>query len=309
MAARDTGASAAPRFSVVIASYNDWRPLEQCLRTMAEQSAAPDFEVIVVDDGSRKAAPEFIARWSSHYPLTVVRQTHEGISAARNRGVQIARGSVLIFADADCKLQKNCLAMLNAAIEQHPEHDYFQLRMVGDCSRLVGRAEELRLITMQKYMLQTDGYIRYLNTAGFAIRREKADIAGGLFDPLARRAEDTLFLANLMQAGELPWFAGEAIVQHAIPLSLAACLLKDIRSAYLEGRTYDLIATKGVRIRVTRRERWSMLRFMWKASAERSIGRAACLVLAARQSVRLLILLMTDFSGVRFSSRVAAKSA
>src|ERR1700688_213768 len=124
MAARDTGASAAPLFSVVIATYNDWGPLEQCLRTLAEQTAAPDFEVIVVDDGSRKAAPEFIGKWSSHYPLTVARRAHEGISAARNYGAQISRGSVLIFADADCRLQKNCLAMLNAAIEQHPEHDY-----------------------------------------------------------------------------------------------------------------------------------------------------------------------------------------
>jgi glycosyltransferase involved in cell wall biosynthesis len=306
MAALDFKES-APQFSVVIAAYNDWGPLEQCLRTLAEQSGTPKFEVVVVDDGSNDAAPEFIDKWSSHFPLRVERQAHEGISAARNHGVRIARGSVLVFVDADCKLQKNCLATLNSTIQQHPEDDYFQLRMAGDCAGLVGRAEELRLITLQKYMREPGGYIRYLNTAGFAIRREKADVDGGLFDPQALRAEDTLFLANLMQVGKLPWFASEAMVNHSIPLSLAMCLLKDIRSAYLEGHTYDLIASKGVKIRVTHRERMSMLRFMWKLSAERSIGKAAFFVLAARQTLRFVILLITDFSGMRFGSRAAAK--
>jgi glycosyltransferase involved in cell wall biosynthesis len=306
MAALDSRGS-TPQFSLVIAAYNDWRPLEKCLRTLGEQSGTPKFEVVVVDDGSNDAAPEFIDKWSSRFPLRVERQAHEGISAARNHGARIAQGSVLVFVDADCKLQKNCLATLSSTIEQRPEDDYFQLRMAGDCAGLVGRAEELRLITLQKYMLEPDGYIRYLNTAGFAIRRKKADVEGGLFDPQALRAEDTLFLANLMQVGKLPWFASEAMVNHSIPLSLGMCLLKDIRSAYLEGHTYDLIASKGVKIRVTHRERMSMLRFMWNLSAERSIGKAAFFVLAARQTLRFVILLITDFSGMRFGSRAAAK--
>jgi glycosyltransferase involved in cell wall biosynthesis len=308
MAAPDLTENAALPFSVVIATFNDWRPLDECLRTLAEQSGAPEFEVVVVDDGSEHAAPEFVGAWGGHFRLRVERQTHEGISAARNHGARIARGSVLLFVDADCKLEKSCLAMLSAAIAQRPEDDYFQLQMSGDCSGLVGRAEALRLITLQKYMLQPDGHIRYLNTAGFAIRREKADISGGLFDPQALRAEDTLFLANLIEVGKLPWFASEATVQHAIPLSLGACLLKDVRSAYLEGRTYDVIASKGVRIRVTHRERMSMLRFMWKKSARPPIGRAAYFVLAARQTLRFVMLLITDYSGARFHSRMPAKS-
>ena len=48
-------------------------------------------------------------------------------------------------------------------------------------------------------MLQPDGRIRYLNTAGFAIRRTAVNVEEGLFDPVAIRAEDTLLLANLMK--------------------------------------------------------------------------------------------------------------
>lgn len=51
----------------------------------------------------------------------------------------------------------------------------------------MGRAEELRLRVFQEHMLLPDGRIRYLNTAGFAIRRARVKIEVGLFDPVALR--------------------------------------------------------------------------------------------------------------------------
>jgi hypothetical protein len=153
----------------------------------------------------------------------------------------------------------------------------------------VGRAEALRLLTFQKHMLQADGCIRYLNTAGFAIRHAKADVETGVFDPTALRAEDTLLLANLMQAGKLPLFVPDAIVEHAIPLSFVGCLRKDIRSAYLERPAYDIIASKGVRIRLTHRERLQLLGAMWRTAGQDSIGRSAWFVLVIRQAFQRMM--------------------
>jgi glycosyltransferase involved in cell wall biosynthesis len=300
---------AAPLFSVIIAAYNDWGPLEQCLRSLLQQSNGPPFEVIVVDDGSKESAPEFVRQLLPCRPLTIVRQSHAGISAARNRGVQVAKGTVVVFVDADCRLQLNCLAALALAIAASPQHNAFQLRLIGDCNGLVGRAEELRLITLQDYMLQPDGCIRYLNTAGFAIRRARVSDDGNLFDPQARRAEDTLLLANLMRDGELPLFVADATVQHVIPLSVLQWFLKTVWSARLEARTHDIIGLKTARFRVTHRERLSMLRSMWKTSKQRSIGRAAWFVLAARQSLRLIILSLTGIFGGGSHSAAATNSS
>jgi glycosyltransferase involved in cell wall biosynthesis len=62
----------APEFSIIIAVYNDWGPLSHCLESLRQQINAPPFEVIVVDDGSTDAIPEFI-RVSNHgYSLTLV---------------------------------------------------------------------------------------------------------------------------------------------------------------------------------------------------------------------------------------------
>src|SRR5947199_1824449 len=298
MVTHDLASSTNPLFSIITAAYNDWESPDQCLRSLAQQADGPSFEVIITDDGSTEPAPEFIRQWQRYYHLTITRQPHAGISTARNRGAQISRGSVLLFVDADSRLQTNCLAALNAAITTSPQHNCFQLRLVGDCRGLVGRAEELRLVTIQNHMIQPNGCIRYLNTAGFAIRRSRVDIKRGIFDPVARRAEDTLLLSNLMQAGELPFFLDDAIVQHATRLSLMASLGKSIRSAYLEGRTYEIIASKGVRIRVSHRERLSMLWSMWKTSGKHSIGRAAWFVLVAKQGLQRIISIAYRASGL-----------
>jgi len=292
----DPISTTSPLFSIVIGVYNDWTPLDQCLRSLSQQINAPAFEVIVVDDGSRDAAPGFISHWIQRFPLIIVRQSHAGIAAARNRGAQTSRGSVLVFVDADCKLQQGCLAALSKTVAQHPQHSCFQLHLTGDCSGIVGRAEELRLATLQNHLLQPSGRIRYLNTAGFAIRRERVDIEAGVFDPTAVRAEDTLLLANLMKTGELPLFVPDATVQHAISLSLMACFRKDIRSAHLDAGAYDMIAAQGVRLRVGQQERLRMLLAMWKTSGQPSIGRSAWFVVAARQAPRMIVIFLRSIT-------------
>jgi len=309
MVGDSTIASATPAFSIVIAVYNDWCTLDQCLRSLQQQTDGLTFEVIIVDDGSKVGAPEFIRHWLDCYPLTIIEKSHGGISAARNRGVRIAKGAVLLFVDADCKLQNDCLATLASTINASPQHNAFQLRLVGDRSCLVGRAEDLRLIAIQNQMLQPSGCIRYLNTAGFAIRRTRVDGDRDLFDPSVRRAEDTLLMTELMQDGELPLFVADAVVQHAIPLSLIEWLCKAIRSAFLEARTYDLIGAKAARFRVSHRERLGMLRSMWTTSGQQSIGRMAWFAAVIRQSLRLVILSLADVFGSRSRLRTPTNSS
>jgi glycosyltransferase involved in cell wall biosynthesis len=300
MAEQDQLSNQAPLFSFIVAVYNDWKMLDGCLRSLAEDQG-PAFEVIVVDDGSRESAPEYIRRWSSSYPLTIVKENHGGISRARNKGICLSKGSLLVFVDADSRIQKGCLAALASVVAESSQHNFFQLRLVGDPSTLLGRAEGLRLLTFQQYVLQPNGGIRYLNTAGFAVRRAKVDAEVGLFDPVALRGEDTLLLADLILRGELPLFVKNASVQHAVLLSSIGCLRKDVRSAYLERTTYDMIASKGVRIRMSNRERLKMLRLMWTASQEKTIGRSAWFALVARQSLQRVVSVI--YGSFRIGSR------
>ncbi len=273
------------QLSIVIPVHDDWDPLQGCLRSFAEQTGSPKFEVIVVDDGSGEAASETIREWSKYFPLSIVRQPKRGIAAARNRGIEESRGEVLVFTDADCRFQPNCLSALTATLASSPQCNCFQLHLVGDCSNLVGRAEELRLIAIQEQTLQNNGRIRYLNTSGFAIRKSYLGNDPELFNPAALRAEDTLLLASLIQHGELPLFAGNCTVQHSIQLSLWECLLKDVRKSRLEAKALNLIPSTGARVRMKNRDRFRMLVSTWKMARNPSIGSAGWAVLVARQFV------------------------
>jgi len=278
-----------PAFSIIIAVFNDWVPLRECLESLGRQENAPSFEVIVVDDGSDEPAPQLIRQWAGRYPLAIVNQPHRGIPAARNHGVRVSNGEVLLFVDADCRLRTDCLANLGATVFHPPEHNSFQLRLAGDLSNLVGKTEELRFRTLQNQLMQPNGCIRYLNTSAFAIRRARLDPEKDLFDVSVPRGEDTLLLVNLMEHGELPYFVANATVEHVIPLSLGSCLLKDIRSAYTERKAYDIISSKGMRIRLRNRERLAMLSSMWKTSGQPHIGRLAWFVLVGRQIIQRIV--------------------
>ncbi len=278
-----------PLFSVLITVYNDWGTLEKCLQAIGDQVDPPSFEVVVVDDGSTDEAPESVRAWQNNYPLRIIREAHAGIPAARNRGVAESTGEILLFTDADCRFEANSFSELTRGIAQSSSHNCFQLHLAGDCSTLLGRAEELRVIALQDQTLQADGRVRFLNTSGFAIRRSHPIIQNGPFDPTALRGEDTLLLANLMQNGELPLFVPTATVRHSVSLSPVECLRKDLRSGWLEAITFKAVSAKGVRIRMSNGDRLRMLYSTWKTAGQRSLGRTAWAVLITRQLVERTI--------------------
>lgn len=288
MFAQERVATESVRLSIIIPTYNDWTPLHDCLRSLCQQHEAPAFEVIIVDDGSREPAPESIREFSRLCPLTVLRQEHAGVSAARNHGMRCATAALCLFTDADCRLHPECLARLYSGTTKFPEHNAFQLHIVGNCSNIVARAEHLRLTGLQDQLLERDGRIRYLNTAGFAIRRSSVE-KESIFDCRALRAEDTMLLADLIDRGELPHFLDDAIIEHTIPLSLIECLRKDIQSAFIEVPTYKLIAAKGIRLRMRPSGRLGVLLSMWRKSRQPSIGRLAWGVAMLRQVVQRLV--------------------
>jgi len=88
-----------PRVSVVVPLYDKARWVRATLDSIARQTE-PDFEVIVVDDGSTDESPEIVARYPDPR-VRLVRQRNAGPGAARNRGIAEASSGVLAFLDAD----------------------------------------------------------------------------------------------------------------------------------------------------------------------------------------------------------------
>ena len=78
--------------------------LRNCLESLERQIAAfDDFEVVVVDNGSTDETADYLAEWAAVSPLRcrVVVEPCVGLSHARNAGVAVARGQVVLFIDDD----------------------------------------------------------------------------------------------------------------------------------------------------------------------------------------------------------------
>jgi glycosyltransferase involved in cell wall biosynthesis len=93
-------------FSIVIPTYNRLPILQKCLRALELQTFAgqlvTEYEIVVVDDGSTDGTIEWLNHNSSELShVKVYEQAHQGASAARNLGVEKARGDTIIFIDSD----------------------------------------------------------------------------------------------------------------------------------------------------------------------------------------------------------------
>ena len=89
-----------PQVSVIVPLYNKAKFVERCLDSIAKQRCS-DFEAIVVNDGSTDGGEAIAMRYTADPRFRVLHQANAGPGAARNRGIENARGDVVAFLDAD----------------------------------------------------------------------------------------------------------------------------------------------------------------------------------------------------------------
>ncbi|HKF45478.1 MAG TPA: glycosyltransferase family 2 protein [Thermoanaerobaculia bacterium] len=110
-------------FSVVIPTYQRPETLGRVLESLGRQSDAPEFEVVVVDDGSRDRTAAVLRAAAPPYPFRFFRQENSGPAAARNRGVEEARGRFILFLGDDTVPEPELLsvhARAHAEPRPHP---------------------------------------------------------------------------------------------------------------------------------------------------------------------------------------------
>jgi glycosyltransferase involved in cell wall biosynthesis len=109
---------ASCRVSVIIPTYNRSWCLAEAIDSVLSQTFQ-DRELIVVDDGSTDNTPALLSRYGSR--LRCLRQTNQGVSAARNHGIQAAGGELIALLDSDDLWQPDKLARQVAFFDTHPD--------------------------------------------------------------------------------------------------------------------------------------------------------------------------------------------
>lgn len=114
-----------PEISIVICSYNRSKLLLDTLHSLVKDGTTPStYEIIIVDnnssDNTEAAVKDFITQ-QSKYTLRYVKETQQGLSYARNRGIQESQAPLVCFVDDDVIVCDNFIQKWIHFFETHPE--------------------------------------------------------------------------------------------------------------------------------------------------------------------------------------------
>lgn len=115
-----------PFFSVVIPLYQKEEYIARTIESVIFQTY-PDFEILVVDDGSTDRGPEVVSNYSDKR-IRLIRQTNQGVSAARNRGIAEAKSDYIALIDADDRWNANFLREMKRLIQTYPDCGWYSCR-------------------------------------------------------------------------------------------------------------------------------------------------------------------------------------
>jgi GT2 family glycosyltransferase len=206
----------APSFSVVVCVYNAESTIEDCLDGIAALDY-PEYEVIVVDDGSTDDTAELASR----YDVRLVRTENRGLSRARNTGIEAAKGDIVAFIDGDARPDPHWLRYL---AQSFTTHDFVgvggpNIQPAGDPwpADCVAAAPGGPI-----HVLLSDRVAEHIPGCNMAFWRRVLLEVGG-FDPRYRVAGDDVDLCwRLQERGWTLGFHAGAMVWHHHRDSIAA---------------------------------------------------------------------------------------
>jgi GT2 family glycosyltransferase/sugar lactone lactonase YvrE len=223
--------AAWPRVSVVVCAYNAADTLEDNL-TSLDNLTYPDYEVILVNDGSRDATGD-IAR--KHPRVRLIEVPNAGLSAARNVGLAEATGEIVAYTDADTRVDRDWLTFL--------VQPFLNSDVVGSGGPNVVPNDDppvaqciARAPGGPTHVLLDDRIAEHVPGCNMAFRRDALLAIGG-FNPVYLRAGDDVDVCwRLQSRGWKIGFAPAALVWHHHRSSVAAYWRQQV--GYGEGETW-----------------------------------------------------------------------
>ncbi len=207
-----------PRMSVVVCTYNGSRTIAQCCAELLNLDY-PDYEIIVVDDGSRDNTASIV----SQYDVTLIQTENHGLSAARNIGANASTGEIVAYIDDDAWPDPHWLRYLAIA---YATGDFAG---VGGPNIAPATGSEIADAVANApggpiHVLLTDDIAEHIPGCNMSFRKSALKAVGG-FDASFRVAGDDVDLCWRIQAeGWKLGFTPAAMVWHHRRSSMRAYL-------------------------------------------------------------------------------------
>ncbi|HKP03492.1 MAG TPA: glycosyltransferase [Chthoniobacterales bacterium] len=206
-----------PFVSIIVCSYNGAKTLEACLESLGKIDY-PNYEVILIDDGSTDNTREIAARFPD---VRYVYQTNHGLSHARNHGAALAKGEIFAYTDSDCMADPDWLFYLLSTL-LHGDYAGVGGPNVSPPAQNWVQACVAAAPGGPSHVLLTDTVAEHIPGCNMAWYRWAFENIGG-FDPEYHKAGDDVdFCWRVQQAGHAIAFSPTAVVWHHRRFTLKA---------------------------------------------------------------------------------------
>ncbi|HOO77092.1 MAG TPA: glycosyltransferase [bacterium] len=211
-----------PRVTVVTPIYNNARMISDCLESLLPQDY-PDYEVIVVDDGSTDGTAEEVRK----HPVRLIVNRHLGISAARNAAIRAAEGEIIVLVDSDLKVPKDLLSRLVEPLTADPRRGVVMAWWdISNPDNLVASLIYRGYEYFTRGLDEPNFFWGYC----FAIKKEVLDRAG-FFDENLPLVEDVDYAYRVVALGYTIKILREVKVWHYFRDSLGKHLSRHFKTA------------------------------------------------------------------------------
>lgn len=175
-----------PAVSIIIPNYNHAQYIGDAINSVLNQTYF-NYEIIVVDDGSKDNSREIIDAFGDK--VHAIYQQNQGLSAARNTGINAARGNYIGVLDADDMYEPEFIGTLVSLLESQPTADgiYCGYRFVDHLNNPLPQIEAREVAPDKLYWALVDG--NFLVPESMFVRKHCYDKVG-LFDTSLRALED-----------------------------------------------------------------------------------------------------------------------
>jgi cellulose synthase/poly-beta-1,6-N-acetylglucosamine synthase-like glycosyltransferase/peptidoglycan/xylan/chitin deacetylase (PgdA/CDA1 family) len=220
-----------PPVSIVVPAFNEAVGIEKAIRSL-DASEYPEFEVIVVDDGSTDGTAELIEALGLPR-VQVRRQPNGGKPAALNHGIAAAQHDVIVMVDADTIFEPHTLRRLVQPLRRDDVGAVSGNTKVGNRRRLLGRWQHIEYVmgfNLDRRLYDTLQCMPTIPGAIGGFRRSALEQVGGV--SAATLAEDTDLTLALGRAGWHVVYVEDACAWTEAPSSLRALWRQRFRWSY-----------------------------------------------------------------------------
>ena len=202
------------RFSVVIPLYNKEHYIKDTINSVLNQSFT-DYELIVVDDGSKDNSYEVAKRIQSSC-IRLIHQENQGVAVARNTGIENSNGEYVAFLDADDLWHSDYLETINQLIMSFPESDIFvssyRIVMGNDKYHYSAHLSDTQQLLPSYWLTFKNAYDTVWTSA--TVIKKDAIIKAGLFTPGEKIGQDLDLWARVARNNPLVAYSPKICVDY-----------------------------------------------------------------------------------------------